>query len=223
MNWSVELVPALKRTSLILIGRTFRTLWVVVSDCVLRVAGSVHSALPVRKPAPVAAGEVTLKVALTLAPGATGSANVFDVPVAPETTAVHPAGMERLNLTPVAGAPVVFVNVCGDILRRARRERRDARQAHPLHVVPGGHDVGLHRVRWRLRSDIRSSSHLHRRCRPNRCRCRRRCPSGRRPSCASGNSGCSRASRGELRCRRWSGRPAARCRRGDPTCCRRRR
>ena len=80
MNWLVELVLVLKRTSLILIGRTFRTLWVVVSDCVLPVAGSVHSALPVRKPAPVAAGEVTLKVALTLAPGATGAANVADAP-----------------------------------------------------------------------------------------------------------------------------------------------
>ena len=111
MNWLVELAPVLKRTSLILTGRTFRTLWVVVSDCVPPVAGLVHSALPVRKPAPVVAGEVTLKVALTLAPGATGAANVFDVPVAPETTAVHPAGTEMLNLTPVAGAPVVFVNV----------------------------------------------------------------------------------------------------------------
>src|SRR4030042_1167140 len=69
MNWVVELVLVLKRTSLIFIGRTFRTLWVDVSDCFLRVAGSVHSALPVRKPASVAAREVTLKVPLTLPRG----------------------------------------------------------------------------------------------------------------------------------------------------------
>jgi len=50
--------------------------------------------------------EVTLKVALTLAPDATGSANVFDAPVDPETTELHPAGAERLNVTPAADAPV---------------------------------------------------------------------------------------------------------------------
>src|ERR1019366_1128856 len=111
MNWLVGLVLVLKRTSLILIGRTLRSLAVVVSDCVRRVAGSVHSALPVRKPAADVGGEVTLKVALTLAPGATGSLNVTDVLVAPETTASHPAGMEILNLTVLAGDPVVFVNV----------------------------------------------------------------------------------------------------------------
>ena len=44
---------------MIWIGKTVRTLAVVVSDCVRRVAGSVHSALPVRKPAPVLAGAVT--------------------------------------------------------------------------------------------------------------------------------------------------------------------
>jgi hypothetical protein len=48
-----------------------------------------------------------LKVALTLAPGATGSAKL----VGPEATAVHPLGAETLSLTPVAGVPVVFVNV----------------------------------------------------------------------------------------------------------------
>src|SRR5437868_4262554 len=105
MNWSVELVPVPKRTSLILIGRTFRTLWVVVSICARRVAGSVHSALAVRKPPPVVAGEVTLKVALTLAPGATGVPNVCGI------TMVQPVGTAMLNLTPAAGDPVVFVNV----------------------------------------------------------------------------------------------------------------
>jgi hypothetical protein len=88
----------------------FRTLWAVVSNCVPPVVWFFHSALPVRKPAPVVAGEVTLKAALTVAPGATGSVNVFDVSVAPT---VHPVGTEMPNLTSIAGAPVVFVNVSG--------------------------------------------------------------------------------------------------------------
>jgi hypothetical protein len=52
-----------------------------------------------------------LKVALTLAPGATGPAMVSDVLVEPWTKDVHCLGTEMLNVTPVAGAPVVFVNV----------------------------------------------------------------------------------------------------------------
>jgi hypothetical protein len=48
---------------------------------------------------------VILKVAVTLAPGATLPPEAFD-----EST-VHPAGAEMLNLTPDTGAPVVFVNV----------------------------------------------------------------------------------------------------------------
>ena len=56
--------------------------------------------------------EVTLKVALTLAPGATGSAKVFEVSVLPETTEVHClAGREMLNLTLFKAAPVVLVKV----------------------------------------------------------------------------------------------------------------
>ena len=73
--------------------------------------GPVHSALPIRKPAPVAAGEVTWKVAFTLAPGGTGVANVIDGLRVPAATAVQPAGSDRLSVTPDAGAPVVFVNV----------------------------------------------------------------------------------------------------------------
>src|SRR4051794_40399463 len=111
MNWSVALAPALKRTSLILIGTTFRILAVVVSDCLPVVDGLVHWALPIRKPAPVAAGEVTWKIAFTLAPGETGCANVIDALRVPETTAVHPAGRDRPSVTPDAGAPVVFTNV----------------------------------------------------------------------------------------------------------------
>src|ERR1017187_6683062 len=110
MNWSVELAP-LKRTSLILTGSAFRSLWAVVSNCVPLRAGSLHSALAFRKPAADAGGEVTLNVALTLPPGATGSPSVFDAVPPPETAAVHLVGRERLKLTPATGDPVVFVNV----------------------------------------------------------------------------------------------------------------
>ena len=51
------------------------------------------------------AGDVSLNVALTLAPGATWPAIVTGGP------AVQPAGPEILNLTPLAGDPVVFVKV----------------------------------------------------------------------------------------------------------------
>jgi len=71
----------------------------------------VHEALPIRSPPKAAGPEVTLKVALTLAPGLTGSVNVLDDPVEPETTEVQPAGTEMLSVTPVTAAPVVFVNV----------------------------------------------------------------------------------------------------------------
>ena len=114
MNESVELAgePELMRNSLILTGLTFRTFSAVVSDCFAPLVGFVHEALPTRSPLKAAGPEVTLKVALTLAPGATGSANVFDVSVVPATTEVHSLlGTEMLNLTPVAGAPVVLVNV----------------------------------------------------------------------------------------------------------------
>ena len=85
MNESVALVgePELMRNSLILIGLTFRTFSAVVSDCLAPLVTLVHEALPTRSPLKGAGPEVTLKVALTLAPGATGSANVFDVSVVP--------------------------------------------------------------------------------------------------------------------------------------------
>ena len=62
-------------------------------------------------PALVAAGDVTSKRLATLAPGATGASIVTGARLPPEATAVHPAGRERLTLTPTADAPVVFVNV----------------------------------------------------------------------------------------------------------------
>src|ERR1035437_4418758 len=111
MNWLVELMLVLKRISLIFIGRTFLTFWAVVSDCVPPVMGFFHSALPIRKPAPVFADAMTLKVVLTLTPGATGVVNVFEVSTASEITEVHPLGKEMLNLTSVTVTPVVFVNV----------------------------------------------------------------------------------------------------------------
>src|SRR5579863_3464726 len=112
MNESVEFRPEPMRNSLILIGLTLRTFPAIVSDCVLPLAWFVQEAFASRSPLKAAGPEVTLKVALTLAPGATGSANVLDVSVLPETTEVHwLRGTVILNFTLEAGAPVVFVNV----------------------------------------------------------------------------------------------------------------
>src|ERR1017187_3653454 len=97
--------------SLILIGLTFRTFSAVVSDSFPPLVGFVHQTRPTRSPLKAAGPEVTLKAALTLVPGATGSAKAFDVSVVPEARAVHPLGTKMLNLTPIAGVPVVFVNV----------------------------------------------------------------------------------------------------------------
>src|ERR1035441_10194245 len=84
MNEFVELAgePELTANSLILIGLTFRTFSAIFSDCVLPFV--VHEALPTRSPLKAAGPEVTLKVAFTLAPGATGAAIV----VVPEATEV---------------------------------------------------------------------------------------------------------------------------------------
>src|SRR5258708_35523109 len=106
MNEFAGLSGELMRNSLILIGLTFRPFSAVGSDCVPARVGLVHEALPTRSPLKAAGPEVTLKVALTLAPGATGSAIVTDVLVAFGTTEVHCLlGTEMLNLTPTAGAP----------------------------------------------------------------------------------------------------------------------
>src|SRR5919198_5268432 len=111
MNALVGLPVTPVRNSLILIGLTFRTFSVVVSARLAPFIGFVHEALPIRSPLNVAAPEVTLKVALTVAPGATGSANVTDVSVVPGTKEVHCLlGTVMLNFTPAAGAPVVLVN-----------------------------------------------------------------------------------------------------------------
>src|SRR5689334_12140717 len=88
-------LPALTRNSLILTGLTLRTFSAVVSDSLRPVAWLVQVTLPTRSPLKAAGPEVTLKVALTLAPGATVSA--LFVPVA---TAVHWRGAVMLNWTP---------------------------------------------------------------------------------------------------------------------------
>src|SRR4051812_35425750 len=110
MNALVGLALVPVRNSLILIGLTFRTFSVVVSLRRAPFAGFVHEALPIRSPLKSADPEVTLKVALTLAPGATES-NVCDVSVVPGTKEVHCLlGTVMLNFTPAARAPVVLVN-----------------------------------------------------------------------------------------------------------------
>src|SRR5665213_1594627 len=105
MKESVELTA----NSLILTGLMFRAFSMAVSDWLAPAA--VQEALATRSPLKAADPDVTLKVALTVAPDATGSAKVFDVSVPPETTAVQPAGTEMLNLTPVAGDAETFLNV----------------------------------------------------------------------------------------------------------------
>jgi hypothetical protein len=72
MNWLVRLFPVLKRTSLILTGEAFLTLCLTVSTRTVLVLKLVHLTRPVKTPPSVIAGEVTLKVALTVAPGAIG-------------------------------------------------------------------------------------------------------------------------------------------------------
>ena len=104
-------LPALTRNSLMRTGLTLRSLLAVVSDCVLPVAG-VQVAWPTRSPLKAAGPAVTWKVALTLAPGATGPAMVAEVCAVPCTTEVQRlSGRPRLSLTALTGAPVVLVNV----------------------------------------------------------------------------------------------------------------
>jgi len=99
MNASVGLEgePELIRNSLILIGLTLRTFSAVISVCVCSL--EVKEALATRSPLKAVGPDVTLKVALTVAPGGTGSVNVFEVPVPPETTEVQPDGTEMLSTT----------------------------------------------------------------------------------------------------------------------------
>src|ERR1035437_8109969 len=100
------------RTSLIFTGLTLRTFSAVVSTCFSPEVEFVHTALPTKSPLKAASPDVTLNVALTLAPGAIGSVNVFDVSFVSATSDVHcTLGGEMLSVTPFAGAPVEFVKV----------------------------------------------------------------------------------------------------------------
>src|ERR1019366_2017137 len=113
MNEFVGLSGAPERTrySLILIGLAFRTFSTAVSSCLLPLAAFVQDAFATRSPLNDFSPEVTLKVALTVSPGPIGSAMVFAVSEVWESTAVHSsAGTDMLNVAPVTGAPVVFVN-----------------------------------------------------------------------------------------------------------------
>jgi hypothetical protein len=92
-------------------GITFRTREEIVSDCLPPTGLFVHSALPLTKPPPVDVAEMTLKVALTLAPGATGAAYVTVEAEPPDAETVQPAGAETLNFTSDAGVAAIFVNV----------------------------------------------------------------------------------------------------------------
>src|SRR5580765_249902 len=103
--------PPVMRNSLILIGLTLRTFSTAVS-CNGRACPVITTdAVPTRSPLNAAGPDVTLNIALALAPGATESGIVADVLVVPTTTDVHPFGAVMLNSTEVTGRPVVFVNV----------------------------------------------------------------------------------------------------------------
>src|SRR3954463_3076267 len=92
--------PSLIRNSLTLIGLTFRTFSVLVSDCVTRLSGAVHRACATRSPLNGAGPEVTLNVALTLAPAAITCSNVAALLV-PGINDVHCLlGTEMLNSRP---------------------------------------------------------------------------------------------------------------------------
>src|SRR4051812_26960843 len=114
MNALVALPLVLVRNSLILIDLMLRTFSVAVTLCRGPFAGFVHEALAIRSPLKAAGPDVTVKVVLTLAPGATES-NVCEVSVVPGMTELHPlSGTEMLNFTATARDPVVFVNVTVD-------------------------------------------------------------------------------------------------------------
>src|ERR1017187_4835546 len=91
MNEFVGLLgePELMRNSLILTGIALRTFSTATSVCGLKPAEPVHVALPRRSPLKATGPEVTLKAALTLAPGATGSAKDFTDSFEPVRPAVH--------------------------------------------------------------------------------------------------------------------------------------
>ena len=178
-------------------GSTFRTREEVVSDCLLPACVFVHSALPLRNPPPVVVAEITLKVALTLAPGATGASYVTVEAEPPDAETVQPAGEEMFNFTSEAGVAALFVNVAvmsfADFGVNVKRRDSGLVARHISHrrcwIAP--------HPSW-LRSDIRLSSRLHRRYPMNRFRCHRQCPAESLPVCAWGSSCCWKAIKGRI-------------------------
>ena len=160
MNALVALAgePALMRNSLILIGADVAHLLGRASRCASRRwSGSSTARVPTRSPLKAAGPEVTLNVALALAPGATGPAIVAVRRAVPlDATAVHCAlGTAMLSWTPVAGAPMVLVNVtvvsCDDPGENVcspggAAVGRRRRQAQARDVVLRRDDVGLHQL-----------------------------------------------------------------------------
>src|SRR4051812_31854256 len=96
----------LPANSLILIGLALRTFSTTVSVCAFPVP-SVHEALATRSPLKAAGPEVTLNVALKVAPAAS-SATLAGPPVA---TAFQPAGRVIFRLTFLTGVGEVLTNV----------------------------------------------------------------------------------------------------------------
>ena len=97
------------RNSLILTGRCCAPARPSTPIASRRSPGSSTWRCRRRSPLKLAGPEVTLNVALTLSPGATGPGIVSEPP--PWTAALQPAGSGEASLTFVAGAPDVFVKV----------------------------------------------------------------------------------------------------------------
>src|SRR6185437_9253042 len=104
--WFPEPDPIL--TSLIFNGLAFRNFSTAVSVCPFPFA-LFQEAFAVRSPSNAREPDVNLNVALTVAPGATGSSNVFEA-LPPSNAAFQPLGAAILNLTPCTAEPLLFVN-----------------------------------------------------------------------------------------------------------------
>src|SRR3954454_9528071 len=94
------------RNSLILIGLVLRTFSTVEATSRPWPVGFRHSARPVRSPLNARAPDVTVKVVLTLSPGATEVNRGL-----PGGLAFHIHGVDTLSATSAALVPVVFVYV----------------------------------------------------------------------------------------------------------------
>src|SRR5215472_9058457 len=107
MNEFVELPVVPTRNSLITIGSVLRTASLEVTDWLLP-SWAVQVAVPFRSPLNDWLPDVTLKVALTLAPGATDANEVW---LPPATVDCQPVGTDNCRFTFVAADAAVLVNV----------------------------------------------------------------------------------------------------------------